>query len=562
MTTLTLEHALARARELAARDDTHISVETAERFLRSGGWSLDTVLELLDRHARERPQAPVLIDQDGTTLTWQELKVRSDAVAAALIDLGYSPGDCLGMQLPNWSEFCVAVLGAGRIGVRPTFIHTPYRAFEMEYILGLTEARGVLVPDTYRGTDHAALARQVRAKLPALRDVIVVRGQGAAQEGTLAFEKLLESGQGRPPAAEPPVSTDLFVLMFTSGTTARPKGVMHLHANLIAGARKYVEAFGFTPDDRWLMVTPITHLTAFGIPFLTGALVAGGSVVLLEAWDVQKGIELAEQYRATHFVGAPPMLIDVARSEELGRRDLSALRFMMYAGAPCPVDILRRLHDRLGCGLAVFYGWTEGLAHTHSSPDDPLGVTSVTVGRTVSGWESEVVGSDGRPVAAGETGEFWGRGPNLSPGYYRQPQFVSARYNADGWFMSGDLITRNADHTFTFVARMDDMINRGGQKLDPREVEELLYTHPKVEHALVVAMPDERLGERGCAFIVPRSGQTFTLEDLRSFLAERGLAKYKWPERVELIEALPMTPTGKIMRYELRERAQRLRAES
>jgi non-ribosomal peptide synthetase component E (peptide arylation enzyme) len=224
----------------------------------------------------------------------------------------------------------------------------------------------------------------------------------------------------------------------------------------------------------------------------------------------------------------------------------------MYAGAPCPIDILRRLHERLGCALSVFYGWTEGLAHTYSLPSDPLEVTSVTIGRVGEGWEARVVGDDGQDVAVGETGEFWGRGPNLSPGYYHQPDFMPARYGPDGWFMSGDLVTRNEDGTYTFVARKDDVINRGGLKIDPRELEEILYRHPGIAQAVVVGYPDPRLGERTCAFVVPAANQQVDLEEVKAYLGAEGLAKYKWPERLEILARLPMTPTGKIMRYELR----------
>ncbi|MGH9066473.1 MAG: class I adenylate-forming enzyme family protein, partial [Acidimicrobiales bacterium] len=556
-----------RARELCDREDSHLTEERVDHLLDSGGWTVDTFCDLLDAHARDRPEAVAVVDQDGTETTWAELAERSRALAVALADRGYRRADAIGVQLPNWSEFCVVVLGAARLGVRSVFIHTPYRAHEMEYILGLTEARGLVVPARYRGTDHVALADELRGRLPSLRDVIVVRGdQGAGTsltppvggegiEGITAFPSLLEEGRGRDLPAPAPVSTDLFVLMFTSGTTNRPKGVMHLHANLLDACRRYVDAFGLGPDDRWLIVSPLTHLTAFGIAFLGGALAAGSAVILLEAWDPAQALELVEAQRVTHFVGAPPMLVDVARSPDLDRRDLSSLVFMMYAGAPCPIEILRRLHERLGCALAVFYGWTEGLAHTYSGPGDSLEVTSVTIGRTGAGWEWRVVDDDGNDVAAGERGEFWGRGPNLSPGYWRQPQFMAERFHPDGWFMSGDLVTLNPDGTFTFVARKDDVINRGGQKVDPREVEELLYQLPEVSDVVVVAMPDPRLGHRGCAYVVPADGATVTLDLITAHLEAKGLARYKWPERVEVVSSIPMTPTGKFMRYELRDRA-------
>lgn len=545
-----------RAVELVGREDTWLTEERVDELLDSGEWPLDTFVDLLDRHAAERPGDPAVIGQDGETLSWAELAERTRAFASYLVASGYRRGDSLGVQLPNWWEFCVVVLGAARAGVVPAFAHTPYRAFELEYILGLTEARGLVVPGTYRGTDHVALALGLAERLPSLGEVIVVRGeegQGAGDGRVVDFAATLEA-----PAVElpdPPVSTDLFVVMFTSGTTNRPKGVMHLHANLLNACLRYVDAYGLGPEDRWLVVTPLTHLTAFGIAYLGGSLAAGASVVLLEGWDGRRALELAERHRITHFVGAPPMLVDTARHPDLATRDLSSLRFMMYAGAPCPIEILRRLHDALGCDLAVFYGWTEGLAHTYSVPSDPLEVTSVTIGRTGAGWEHRVVGEGGADVAPGEQGEYWGRGPNLSPGYFRQPQFMGPRFRPDGWFMSGDVVTANEDGTFTFVARQDDVINRGGQKVDPREVEELLYQMAQVRDAAVVGVPDERLGQRGCVFVVPDGSASLSLADVQAHLESAGLAKYKWPERLELVESLPLTPTGKIMRYELRDRA-------
>jgi|BEDMetMinimDraft_2_1075160.scaffolds.fasta_scaffold00959_5 acyl-CoA synthetase (AMP-forming)/AMP-acid ligase II len=546
-----------KAYELAQREDTYLTEQIVDKYINQG-WPQKTYYDLLEENAAMHPSGVAIIDEDGSTTSWQELLEKSNAFAAALLDLGFKQGDCIGLQLPNWSEFCSIVLGAARIGVRPTFIHMPYRAYEMEYILGLTEAKGLVTPESYRNTSHLDLARQMQERIPSLKHIILVRSN--ATDNTFNFDDLLEKHKGAPISIEKPVSTELFVLMFTSGTTSRPKGVMHMHANLMSASLDYVDAFDLKPEDKWLAVTPMTHLTAFGIPFLSASLAAGSTIAFLEAWNVSKALKATEELGITHFVGAPPMLIDMARSEELIQRDLSELRFLMYAGAPCPIEILKKLQAQLGCALTVFYGWTEGLAHTYTLPDDPLEITSVTVGRTGKPFETKIVDDAGNEVGFGEVGEFWGRGPNLSPGYYRQPQFTKERYNQDGWFMSGDLVTKNPDGTYTFVARKDDVINRGGQKIDPREVEEILYTHPKISQVVVVAVPDERLGEKACACVVPAQGQTITLDEIKAFLEEKGLAKYKWPEYLDIIDALPMTPTGKIMRYALREKLRTLAA--
>lgn len=559
-----LADARDRAAGLTGRQDSYLTPERVDEFLASQEWELSTFLDLLETHALERPSDISIIEADGSAMSFGELAERCRLFGSALVELGYKPGDTLGVQLPNWSEFAWVVLGAASVGVHPVFIHTPYRSFEMEYILSLCQAKGVVVPQSYRGYDHLKLATDLRARVTTLEDVFVARPEEPIDLcGAISLPELLGQRAGTAsgvPLPWHPASTDLFVIMFTSGTTNRPKGVMHLHANLLNACRKYVDSFGLTSEDRWLIVTPLTHLTAFGIAFLAGGLAAGSSLVLLESWEPEAALELAETYHVTHFVGAPPMLIDISRSPDLLSRDLSSLRFLMYAGAPCPIEILRRLHDRLGCALAVFYGWTEGLAHTYSLPEDPLEITSVTIGRTGKGWQSRVVGETGQDVGPGEQGEFWGKGPNLSPGYFHQPQFMAARYHPEGWFMSGDIVTANQDGTFTFVARKDDVINRGGQKIDPREVEEVLYQLRDIADAVVVAMPDARLGSRACAFIVPAQDRDIDLPKIQAHLAAAGLAKYKWPEHVEIISSLPMTPTGKIMRYELRRRAEELTA--
>ncbi|MCL4367761.1 MAG: acyl--CoA ligase [Actinobacteria bacterium] len=549
---------MQRVDELLARPDCYLTRERIEGFLDAGDWSEESFVHDLERHASERPDALAMIDEDGRRTTYGEYEQRTRELALALIDLGLQRGDRVAMQLPNVSEFCITLMACARAGLVPVFLHIVYQKHDLAYILNLTGARVLVAMREFRGRDHLGLALEMRDEVDSVEHVISVGGG----EGTFDFEEMIAAQASSDDAVlqeRRPTGVDPFFIMFTSGTTGRPKAELHLHANNQYWIQAFEELQNFPQDAHWLLVTPIAHLTGLGIGVLS-ALKRGAAFTLLTAWDADTCVELLERNRPSYVLGAPPMLIDLARNPGLDQRDVSSVEKICYAGAPCPAEILHTLNDKLGCEIIAFYGYTEGGATHGTRPGDPIAVTSRSIGAIAPGMEMRLVDDDGEdPPLPGE-GELWVRGPNFIAGYFGQPEVTERMFTDDGWFRSADVVRFDENGYGYFISRKDDLINRGGYKIDPREIEELLYEHPQVGQAAVVAMPDERLGQRPAAFIVAKEpGQDLDLDDVTGFLDEKGLSRTKWPEAVEMVEEFPMTSTGKFMRYDLRERAQQLR---
>jgi len=546
-----------RLDELAARPDTWVTRDVLEGYVSSSAWSADSFVHDLLRHGHDQPDALAIIDEDGRRTTYGEYERATRRLALALLDLGLNPGDRVAMQLPNVSEFCITLLACARARIVPVFLHVVYGEHDLDYVLGLTSPRALVVRREFRGREFIPLALRMREKIDSLEHVISVGGG----DGAIDFEQLIatESPQGPERLDElMPTGADPFFVMFTSGTTGRPKAELHTHANNLYWIQAFENLQRFPADAHWIIVTPIAHLTGLGIGVLS-ALHRGAAFTLLSAWDAGRCVELLERDKPTYLLGAPPMLIDLARFPELGQRAVQSVRGICYAGAPCPAEILNSLNQQLGADIYAFYGYTEaGVTHM-TRPGDPIAVTSRSIGKIVPGIEMRLVADDGSDLALPGEGEVWCRSPGFIPGYFGQPETTQHMFTADGWFKSADIVRFDEEEYGFFVSRRDDLINRGGYKIDPREIEEVLYQHPRVGQAAVVAMPDERLGQRAAAFLVPKTpGEAITLEELTTFLEEKDVSRTKWPEAVEMIDALPLTSTGKFMRYSLRERAAHL----
>lgn len=543
---------------LLARNDVWMTRDRIEGYLQSGKWQKKSFVDYIEQHARKSPDSPAIIDEDGKVTTYSQLDEQATRIALGLLELGIEPGDRIAIQLPNVSEFLIILMGAAKASILPVLCHMPYTEKDLDYIMELTESKAIFVPDQVKGRDYLQMARDLKEHT-SLEHIIVLSNQ--RYEGTTSYQTLTETEKVNEARLEEtrPVGTDPFFLMFTSGTTGKPKAELQLHANNIYSVNQFNKACHFPQDAKWLLVTPLAHLTGLGVGAL-GAFYRGAPVVLLKAWDVDKAVEVIERDHPTYFLGAPPMLIDFARFDGLEDRDISSVRVMAYAGATCPADILNTLVRRMNCEIIAFYGYTEGCVTHCTQPGDSVETTSTSFGKLVTGLEQRFIDDEGNDLVPPCEGEILVRSAGFIPGYYGQSENTKKMFDEDGWFHSNDIVRFDKDGYGTFVARKDDLINRGGYKVDPREIEEILYTHPRVAQAAVVAMPDERLGQRASVFIVPKNpSDVMKLEEITEFLEEKGIAKVHWPEAVQMVESFPMTSTGKFQRFALREQAKNLK---
>jgi len=533
-----------------------VSPAQAQRF-RAEGWWLDvTLADVLRRRAAERPDAPAVIAGD-RALTFAALDRESDRVAAGLAALGVGRGDVVSCQLTNIPEFLVLHHAVAKRRAIFNPIHLPYRAAEVESILAFAESRVMVVGAPHRGFSFVEMVLWLRDRLPALCHVVTAGGE--ERPGVIPFHALREGPGG--PGGEPPHPDDPFLLLFTSGTTASPKAALHTHNMRMGNARASAEELGFREADRFLSIARFSHM--WGIFSYWMALWAGAAHVLLETFAPQAFLEAAAGGRASVAIGAPApvaALLDAPGTRAAGP---SCLRLFGLSGSVCPPALARALRETLGCIPFMLWGMTETAAGLYTRPDDPPHVIEQTVGRASRACALAVLDEAGRALPPGGEGELAIRSPFAFEGYVNNPEATAESFTGDGWFRTGDVATMDAAGNVRILGRRKEQINRGGVKFHPADVEDVLLRHPRVQMAALVGMPDARLGERNCCFVVPRPGPPPTLEALTAFLAEAGVAKFKWPERLEVVEALPLTPTGKVQRPILRERIrQQLDAEA
>ena len=547
-------------KRLISREDVRLTEEQVNHYLTSGQWTEESFVDYLEKHAKNHPYRDAIIDENEKRTTYAELHQQTNQLALALLKLGIRPDERIAIQLPNSSEFIVSFMGAAKASIIPVFCHMPYTEYDLDYVIGLTEPKAIIIPDQFKNKNYIEMIKKVQEKHTCLKHIIVVSDQH--YDGTINFNDLLQSDNQYPSFELDevrPVGTDPFFIMFTSGTTGKPKAVYHLHANNLFYIKKLNKSLNISEDDKLLATPPLAHLTGLAFGVLT-TLYRGGSVVLLSSWDVKKAVHLIENVKPSYFLGVTPMLIDLARYEGLEERDISSLTNIVYAGAPCPAGILNIYSQRYDCEIMAFYGYSEaGLTHGTRAGDD-TSITSTSFGKVAEGLEAKIIDESGNEVQGPCEGEVVVRGANFIPGYYRQPENNKKMFDEDGWFHSSDIVQMDKNGYCTFLARQDDLINRGGYKIDPREIEEALFTHPLINQVTVVAMPDERLGERMAVFIILNNPkQTISFEDVLVYLTEKGISKKHWPEAIKIVDSFPMTASGKIQRFALRQQAKELK---
>jgi len=518
-------------------------------FREAGYWLDKSVDQLLTEAVAKTPdKVSIVADradrEQAVRLTYRELESRANRAATSLLRLGVGRGDIVTVQLPNWWEFVVTAFACSKIGAVMNPVMPILRERELVYILNFCKAKVFIVPKTYRGFDYAAMAQGMRGDLPDLQHVIVVDGDGPD-----SFERaLLASDPGKlPPGLAP---DDMSVLMFTSGTTGEPKGVMHTSNSLIACCKALTGRFGLDSSDVMLVASPVGHMTGYAAIVLLSVYL-GGTMILQDVWEAKHGVSLMAREGVTYTAASTPFLGDICEAVKAGAPHPKDLRSFLCGGAPIPSVLIERAANELGLKVCSLWGMTEVLSGTLTEPARAAEKSASTDGRSIEGMEVRIADFEGRPVPTGESGRLLVRGAQMFKGYYKRPELPT--FDGDGWFDSGDLAYMDKDGYIRISGRVKDILVRGGENVPVVEIENLLYKHPAVAAVAVVGFPDARLGERGCAFIVPRAGSVIDLAAVQAYLSDCKMAKQFWPERVEAIADLPRTASGKIQKFKLKE---------
>lgn len=482
------------------------------------------------------PDAEALVDST-TRLTYAELLARSEAFAGALRERGLATGDVVLIQLPNWWETVVAVWGTWLAGGVVLPVVPIYRAHELTFIIDQVDPAVLIAPQTYRGYDHAAELRGLAG------DRLVV-GVRMAEDvlGIRSFEQM--RAEATPPEASV-TPDDIALVLYTSGTTSSPKGALHSHRTLLAESASIRDACRLSSADRVFMPSPLSHITGLSYAIVLPADI-GSTAVLLDRWDPEPAVAMIEAERCTFTVSATPFLRGLADAYASRPRSRSSLRTFICGGADIPPDLVRRAHAVMGTAVVRTYGSTEMPTLAMADPFGDLDAAADGEG-TAIGMNEMAVRTDDKGVA-----ELLARGPELFLGYV-DASLNDASFTDDGFFRTGDTAVIDPDGTLRISGRIKDIINRGGEKYSAAEVEWALLEHPLVAEIAIVGYPDDVLGERACAFVVPAAAGAPTLEQLRTHLVAAGFAVQKSPERLEIVMELPRTASGKIQKFRLRE---------
>lgn len=538
--------------------------EYRRRFIEAGLWLDRTLQSCFDETAQRMPEHVAIVAGE-RRISFADWADEARRVAAGLVRLGVRKGDIVTVQLPNWPELCVLQIALARIGAVIQPMHMVYREREIESMLRFCDSRAVILAGSYQGFDHAAAVAGMRARLPELAQVITVRadaGGGATYESLLASDAGLDTYLG----ASAIGADDVFYLNFTSGTEGAPKGFLHTHNTLVSVMKRFADmttqANPASRDDVILANSPMSH--SFGHLTTYQVLLRGVRMVLVERFSPTEILKIIERERVTALSGTPAHIISLLSHPDLPRTDTSSVKSVGVGGAQCPPEVMKDIQRVFGVKSGNMYGMGENIVHTQVSANDPPEVIRETVGKPVPGAELRIFAADRRteqPTLG--VGEIAYRGPSLFLAYYKNPERTAETRNADGWFFTGDLGFVDEQGYLHLSGRKKDMINRGGTKIFPKEIEDLLHEHPAILRAAVIGMPDARLGERVCACVELKPGATLTLDEVKVFLEGKRVMKHNVPERLEVMAALPQTPTGKVQKEPLvRAVADKLAAES
>lgn len=523
----------------------------------AGQWFDRTLNDDLDACLAECPERLALTavrveSGEVRRFTYREMGLMADRIAVGLTKLGVGRNDVVAMQLPNWWQFTLTALACARIGAVINPLMHIFRERELSFMLAHGEARVVIVPKIFRGFDHEQMLEGLRPSLPALKHVVVVGAAGANSYEALLSEPAWEQ---TPDAlqilsAQRPGPDDVMQLIYTSGTTGEPKGVLHSANTLMSNIVPYAQRVRLGRDDVVLMASPMAHQTGFMYGLMMPVMLRAGAV-LQDIWEPRKAVDLIRAEQVSFTMASTPFLTDLSRVVAETGLAVPSLRSFLCAGAPIPGPLVEQARSVLGSKIISAWGMSENGACTLITPDDDDERAVNTDGCPLPGMEVKIADEAGASLAHGEVGRLLVRGCSNFGGYLKRPQWNNT--DAQGWFDTGDLAKLDAAGYIRISGRSKDIIIRGGENIPVVEVEALLYRHPAVAQAAIVAMPDDRLGERACAVMVLKPGQSLDFNGMLEFLKAHKLALQYLPERLVLLDAMPATPSGKIQKFKLRE---------
>ncbi|EOJ4127400.1 medium-chain fatty-acid--CoA ligase [Escherichia coli] len=518
-------------------------------YRQQGLWGDASLADYWQQTARAMPDKIAVVDNHGASYNYSALDHAASCLANWMLAKGIESGDRIAFQLPGWCEFTVIYLACLKIGAVSVPLLPSWREAELVWVLNKCQAKMFFAPTLFKQTRPVDLILPLQNQLPQLQQIVGV-DKLAPATSSLSLSQII--------ADNTPLTTaitthgdELAAVLFTSGTEGLPKGVMLTHNNILASERAYCARLNLTWQDVFMMPAPLGHATGF-LHGVTAPFLIGARSVLLDIFTPDACLALLEQQRCTCMLGATPFVYDLLNVLEKQPADLSALRFFLCGGTTIPKKVAREC-QQLGIKLLSVYGSTESSPHAVVNLDDPLSRFMHTDGYAAAGVEIKVVDDARKTLPPGCEGEEASRGPNVFMGYFDEPELTARALDEEGWYYSGDLCRMDEAGYIKITGRKKDIIIRGGENISSREVEDILLQHPKIHDACVVAMPDERLGERSCAYVVLKAPHhSLSLEEVVAFFSRKRVAKYKYPEHIVVIEKLPRTASGKIQKFLLR----------
>lgn len=530
-----------------------INKHQKELYEELGYWGKETLLDYWNVSVVENGNREFIVDDQGDRFTYKNVDEKANIIASYLCNLGIIQGDVISFQLPVWNEFVLITIACLKVGAIINPIGMCYTGKELEYLLNLSRTKVFFCPTWYHKTNYEDMILGGIKKLTSLQHVVLLDNRKKKSGNTITLSEILaENSFCENEGVGKIDSNEVAVILYTSGTTGGIKGVMLTHNNIIFSEKFFNKVLGLTKDDVMFMPAPLNHATGFHHGIIAPMLM-GGKVVLQNRFESQKAIHQMNLEKCTYSMGSTPFIYDILMEIKKGNKRLDYLRFYLCGGAPIPRDMVE-CADKFGIKLCEVYGSTESVPHVFVRAEETLELMGTTSGRPMEGIEVKIVDENRQVVPPGTIGEEASRGPNVFVGYLNDEAATEKDLDDEGWFYSGDLCVADEKGNIRVIGRKKDIIVRGGENLNTNNISDYISKHPDILDQAVIAMPDERLGERICAYVVLKSEKArMDLRELLIYMKMQKIPKRYWPERLEIIDEIPRTDSGKVKKNLLRD---------